>query len=101
MLPIPARKGAGMRFVTIKGDPRYYVEVGDQGHVTWKGRAIGRVYKGTRTYSPPTHRGSRVAKYHKQAPCWWAGKSMGPHVQFDTRQEGIRYLIEQEQREQA
>lgn len=92
-----------MRFITVKGDPAYYVEVGDQGHVTWEGRVIGRVYRGTRTYSPPTHRGSRVAKYHKQVPCWWYERTGEGHKtwQADTRQEAIRDMIRFAQGEQV
>lgn len=85
---------------TVRID-EYTVDVGEQGTVTWKGRVIGRAYKGTRTYSPPTHKGSRIARYHKQVPCWWAGSFMGPNTQFDTRRDAILWLIRRSRNDQA
>jgi hypothetical protein len=71
------------------------VEVGEQGHVAWKGEVIGRVRKGTRLFSPPTHPGSRIAKYHKQVPCWYSESPEGRSVSWPTRKDAIRFLISQ------
>jgi hypothetical protein len=59
------------------------------------GRMIGFVWKGSRRYSPPTHRGSRVARYHKNVPEWHANQKphMVPRYRRDTRQEVLRDLI--------
>jgi len=51
------------------------LELRPDGEDNWEvstegGAQIGRVYKSTYTYSPPTHRGSRIAKYHKSVKCW-------------------------------
>ncbi|MFY9586478.1 MAG: hypothetical protein WAT66_03370, partial [Actinomycetota bacterium] len=34
------------------------------------GKDIGRVYKDSYTYSPPVHRGSRIAREHRQVSSW-------------------------------
>lgn len=76
--------------------PETTVEVGDDGSVTWRGEVIGSVRKGTRTYSPPTHKGSRIAKYHKQVPEWYAhrpGAFGRPDHRGDTRQYVLQHLI--------
>lgn len=70
------------------------------GSVYWRERRIGRVYKGTRTYSPPLYKGSRVAKFHKQVPCWWAETMITYHRRdHRTRKEAIIWLIEWAQKE--
>lgn len=75
----------------------HVVGISEQGHVRWRSTVIGRVYKGTRTYSPPTHKGSRIAKYHKQVPCWYATADptslIGRGHQEDTRRKAILWLI--------
>lgn len=48
------------------------------------GRHLGRVYKSSYTYSPPTHRGSRIARYHRSVPCW--SYESGP---TDDRERGV------------
>ena len=70
----------------------------ETGDVTLEdGTPIGRVRKGTRTYSPPTHKGSRIVKYHKQVPewhGWYADRTYGrPDERRDTRKEVLEYLI--------
>lgn len=60
------------------------------------GSTIGYVWKGTRRYSPPTHKGSRVAKYHKDVPEWQGNtKPMrySPDFRRDTRMEILRDFI--------
>lgn len=85
----------GIVTIPVAHDKMVIVTVGEQGHVEWNGRIIGRVYKGTRTYSPPLYKGSRVAKYHKQVPCWYADEpgSLGRSYSTDTRQRAILHLI--------
>lgn len=74
------------------------VDVATDGTVTYEGRVIGRVDKGFRTYSPPTHRGSRIVRYHKQVPewhGWYPDDLFGPApVRKDTRADVIRRLVE-------
>lgn len=56
------------------------------------GREIGRVWKSTRRYGPPTHKGSRIVRFHKDVPCW--RNDAAPYrVTFDTRKDAIRYLL--------
>jgi hypothetical protein len=66
------------------------------GAVSWDGRPIGYVWKGERTYSPPTHKGSRIVKYHKHVPEWHGHPSRtghSPSIRRDTRVEVLRELI--------
>lgn len=73
--------------------PTYSVKLGEQ--------VIGLVWKGTRTWSPPTHKGSRVAKFHKQVPCWYyevPERGGGRFVDTRTRREAITRLIDAQQR---
>jgi len=51
---------------------------------------IGVVRKDTYSYSPPTHKGSRVAKYHRQVACWKNGEDTRD---FQTRKAAILNLI--------
>lgn len=64
---------------------------------------IGTIVHGKRTYSPPTHRGSRIARYHKQVPEWQA-RATGCYrhtdefrgngrYRIDTRQGAVAFLI--------
>jgi hypothetical protein len=74
------------------------VEVDERGYVFWREACIGRGWKGTRTYSPPVRKGSRVAKYHKQVPCWWCKANIRGVVRDwsgNTRREVIQKLIEE------
>lgn len=76
--------------------PATAVHLAEDGAVTWDGQMIGYVWKGSRTYSPPTHRGSRIVKYHKQVAEWHghpAHSTARPEHRRDTRQEVIRDLI--------
>jgi hypothetical protein len=34
------------------------------------GAVLGFVWKGTRRWSPPTHKGSRIARFHRNVPEW-------------------------------
>jgi hypothetical protein len=79
--------------------PDTTAEISPDGTVYWRGKEIGRVFKGTRTYSPPTHKGSRIVKYHKQVPCWYAEPSPGAQREMDTQRLAIRFLIDRKQRE--
>lgn len=68
----------------------------EDGSVTWEGEHIGFVWKGSRTYSPPTHKGSRIVRYHKRVPEWHAHPTSGsglPRHRADTRQDVLRLLI--------
>lgn len=76
------------------GEP-FDVELDEANHASIDGKYIGRVEKSTRTYSPPTHRGSRIAKYHKSVPCWRAIRGAGPRydrITFDTRKAALMSL---------
>jgi len=76
--------------------PDVVVLIDGDGAVTWNGKQIGYVWKGTRTYSPPTHRGSRIVKYHnKQVPEWKGGehRRAAPKEYGDTRRDVIRRLV--------
>jgi hypothetical protein len=71
------------------------VQVADDGSVLLDGYGwIGRVQKGHRTYSPPTHKGSRIARYHKQVPEWHGYRpgSFTADVRADTRREVLTVL---------
>lgn len=73
------------------------------------GVAIGRVFKSSYTYSPPTHRGSRIARYHRSVSCWRMeegprtviGLSLGigddrySHGPFQTRREALEAIVRQ------
>ena len=60
----------------------------------WNYQPIGRVWKGTRTYSPPTHKGSRIAKYHKEVSCWYAREPGADRpLDKDTRRQALVWLI--------
>lgn len=74
--------------------PETTVDVVD-GVVSWEGRTIGFVWKGERTYSPPTHKGSRIVKYHKQVPEWHGHptKRYDASIRKDTRHEVLRALV--------
>lgn len=79
--------------------PEPTVLIDSEGNVTREdGTPIGYVTKGTRTYSPPTHKGSRIARYHKQV-AEWHGWSPGPRLwppdaREDTRLDVIRKLMD-------
>jgi hypothetical protein len=77
-------RGPLLRRSSVLLDPDGSVHYGDQ--------IIGRVEKSTRTYSPPTHRGSRIARYHKQVPCWRLGGT-ARHATFDTRLDALAFLV--------
>lgn len=73
------------------------VMVSAAGDVCLDGVLIGHIEKGHRTYSPPTHKGSRIVRYHKQVP-EWHGYAPGraahrPSSRRDTRREVLRDLI--------
>lgn len=70
------------------------VQIAADGTVIYGDAPIGRVEKGYRLYSPPTHKGSRIVKYHKRVP-EWHGYVRGSHTPFrrDTRQEVLRDLV--------
>lgn len=69
------------------------------------GILLGRIRKGSYTYSPPMHKGSRVVLYHKQVPEWQAdavdtkGRQIGQTWKGsignkkNTRQAAIAYLL--------
>lgn len=84
---VPARGYGGLRqetaVILIAGtDERWEVFTED-------GQALGLVWKGYRTYSPPIHRGSPVARYHRKVPCW-RNSARGF---FETRREALADLI--------
>lgn len=62
---------------------------------------IGTVTRGYYTYSPPTHRGSRIVRYHRRVRQWEADTPGWPRKKFrgggtygiDTRQGAIAFLI--------
>lgn len=93
------------RLVTLASTPLHregQVQVDVTGAVReLNGRLTGYIHKGNRTFSPPTHRGSRVAKYHKQVPCWFGSltSATGRDYEADSRQDVIRKLIEARERE--
>jgi hypothetical protein len=77
------------------------VQLAEDGRVEWNGRTIGYVTRGCRTYSPPTHKGSRIARYHKQVPEWYASTrrhAAKPEFRKDTRREALQALIGRERR---
>ena len=76
--------------------PDTTVELAEDGAVYWNGECVGFVWKGTRTYSPPTYRGSRIARYHKQVPEWHGHsqhRGHSPEHRRDTRQMVLQDLI--------
>lgn len=74
-------------------------EENDKHPVYLAGALIGYVWKGTRTYSPPAYKGSRIVKYHKQVPEWQGGeRRYDPRHRRDTRQEVLRDLIAEARR---
>lgn len=83
--------------------PQTTVALYDDGAVTWRGSQIGYVWKGSRTHSPPMHKGSRIVRYHKQVPEWHGHTERPEGVRSmyhrDTRQEVIRDLIAAAMRE--
>ena len=83
--------------------PEAVVEIGEDGGVVWNGSRIGRVWKGTRTYSPPLYPGSRIAKYHKQVPEWHGAtmKANDGTIREDTRQRVIQMLIREAMKEEV
>ena len=93
-----------MPSVTIPADyysgtrvPETKVTVEKDGGVLLDGERIGLVRKGTRTYSPPVHRGSRIVKYHKQVPEWHGWSSdlpLGrPELRADTRVQVLGRMV--------
>lgn len=78
--------------------PSIPVELDNDGFVYLDGERIGKVYKTTRTYSPPTHRGSRIVKYHKQVKCWGAdispGRRLARGISYETRKLALLALVE-------
>lgn len=83
--------------------PETEVEISAEGEVTWEGDCIGYVWKGSRTYSPPLHKGSRIVKYHKEVPEWHGGPRprYGARHRRDTRQQVIQDLIATRLKERA
>lgn len=61
--------------------------------VTYLGHNIGRVYKSTYTYSPPLHKGSRVARYHKAVACWRYSMGTFNGLTFKTRRAALEHLV--------
>ncbi len=83
---------------TFRGEiPVTKVQLGDDGAVYRGGECIGYCRKGSRTYSPPVHKGSRIVKYNKQVPEWhgWGpGGSLGrPDIHKDSRRQVLSELI--------
>jgi hypothetical protein len=80
---------------------RVVVDVAEDGTVTHEGRVVGRVEKGSRTYSPPVSKGSPIARYHKKVAEWhgWLPDTLRgarPDRFADTRIDVIRKLMEAE-----
>lgn len=67
----------------------------DRWNVLLDGEKIGNVWKGSRRWSPPTHRGSRIARFHRQVPEWHAARAStySPEWRKDTRVEALRELL--------
>jgi len=57
-----------------------------------KGRPLGRVFKSTYTYSPPLHRGSPIARYHRKVQCWKNDKA-NLRQHWPTRREALTDLL--------
>jgi hypothetical protein len=83
--------------VTVDGTEYTLVESGrDRWEVFGKGRgvALGEVWKGTRTYSPPAAGfGGRIVRFHKKVQCWKS--SISHRNSFETRKDAIRGLVQQ------
>jgi hypothetical protein len=79
--------------------PEVVVLIDEDGNVTHEdGTPIGCVEKSSRTYSPPTHKGSRIAKCHKDVPEWHGWRPDTPRygladVRRDTRIDVLRELM--------
>lgn len=73
------------------------VIIDQAGKVWWENRHIGYVWKGARTYSPPTHKGSRIVRYHKRVAEWHGhperGEGSKPRWREDTRQRVLQRMI--------
>ncbi len=86
--------------MNLRIEPRFgapvRVSIDSEGWVYLNGREpLGRVYKGTYTYSPPIHRGSPVARYHRKVKCW---RAEGTKIDFRTRREAIEWLLRERER---
>jgi hypothetical protein len=57
------------------------------------GNVIGEVWKGTHTYSPPTHKGSRIARYHRRVSHWRNNRTQ---VHWETRKRALADLLANE-----
>jgi hypothetical protein len=59
------------------------------------GAVLGFVWKGTRRWSPPTHKGSRIARFHRNVPEWHGSPHSTWHadIRKDTRVEVLRELL--------
>lgn len=96
---VPAASSVVVGYGQYQDVPASEVEIQSDGAVVYKFVRIGYVQKGHRTYSPPTHKGSRIVKYHKQVPEWhghngasrWA--TPRPRWRCDTRQEVLQRML--------
>lgn len=85
--------------------PARTVELVEEGRSTirWEvlhgDRRLGFIWRGSRTYSPPTHKGSRIARMHREVPEWHAQRELhGPgrdRIRKDTRRGALMELIAQ------
>lgn len=62
------------------------------------GTTIGYLRKGSYTYSPPTHKGSRIARYHRKIPEWQADPTERYGLAYrggreEPRKRALAYLI--------
>jgi hypothetical protein len=81
--------------------PETIVHIDEDGSVTIDGddKSIGRVVKGTYTYSPPMYRGNPIVRFHRQVPCWYGYRpgrhpsGLGVCGDRRTRQEVIQHLL--------
>lgn len=62
------------------------------------GTRIGTIEKTHYSYSPPTHKGSRIARYHHRVETWAAmaldGRRHGGCYKI-SRRDALRWLLEQ------
>jgi hypothetical protein len=63
-------------FAIYAGGPHKFdpttVQLDSEGYISLDGTRIGRIGKGSYRYSPPTHKGSRIARYHSDVSEWQA-----------------------------
>jgi hypothetical protein len=89
---------------------QYHDDDGDSAEVLSPGGvAIGRVFKGSYTYSPPLYHGSRVAREHRKVACWHMEEGPGTtsnlsrgigadrysHGPFQTRRRALEVMVSQ------